>query len=478
MLSSLEIGKRALLAQRIGLDVTSNNIANINTPGYSRREALMSESNPLYRNGEFYGTGAIVDKLRTFREEFFDREIRNTNSRQFGYDADERLIQRIEGILAEPSDFSLTNVINDFFNSFEDLATTPEDVSLREYVMARAKNMIDRFHTTADQLSTLRDETLSSIRSDITSANSLIHGIAELNMKIASGKALGNTEAQTLVDMREKKLEELSQMMDVTVAQSKSGSINLFINGVNVVTDSDAANLKIEESINSNTSERSIIILKTDANDNPISTITAGAGRIANNIKHFNATLDDKDSSGGFSIWKSIDDFTNTLVQKVNQITTQGYGLDDTGTTPPGRNFFEPSVGNATAFTIDLSDDIKNNPRDIPLSALAGEPGDNTIARQISGLAQDGNFLNNFTPSKYYSNFIGKVANMGKDAINGNSTTTLVAEQLNNQRESIIGVNIDEEGVNLIKYQKAFEACSRIINTSSDLLSVIINLGR
>lgn len=478
MLSSLEIGKRALLAQRIGLDVTSNNIANVNTPGYSRREAIMTETDPAYRRGGFYGTGAVVNQLRTYREEFFDREIRDTGSRQAGYEADERLLQRIEAILAEPSDHSLSNVINDFFNSFEELSTTPDDVSLREYLLSRAGTLVERFHTTAQQLSTVREETLNNIKADIEIANGIIKEIADLNVQIANGKARGNSDPQSLIDRRENKLEELADMMNVTVTRGKAGSINLFINGINVVTDGDAANIKLEETINSNTSERTIILVKTDANGNPVSTITPATGRVANNIKHYNITLDDKDTSGGFSLGKGLNDFANALVQKVNEISNQGYGLDDTGNTPPGRNFFEPAVGNATAFTIELSDDILNDPRDIPLSGASGEPGDNTIARQIGNIAHDATFLENKTPSKYYTDYVGKLANMGNEAVNGNATTALIAEQLNSQRESVIGVSLDEEGVNLIKYQKAFEASSRIINTSNELLAVIVNLGR
>ncbi len=478
MLSSLEIGKRALLAQRIGLDVTSNNIANVNTPGYSRREAIMSETDPLYRNGGFYGTGAVVDKLRTYREEFFDREIRDTGSRKAGYEADERLLQRVEAILAEPSDHSLSNVINDFFNSFEELATTPEDVSLRDYMLSRAATLVDRFHITADQLSTIRDETLNNINADIKIANGIIHEIANLNTQIANGSARGDADSQSLVDRRESKLEELAEMMNVNITNGKAGSINLFINGINVVTDGDAAKLKIQETVNENTGERTIILLKTDRNDKPVSTITASSGRMANNIKHYNVTLDDKDTSGGFSLGKGLNELANALVQKVNEISTQGYGLDDTGNNPPGRNFFEPAVGNATAFTIKISDDILNSPRDIPLSGAAGEPGDNTVARQVSALAHDASFLESKTPSKYYTDFIGTLANMGNEAANGHSTTSMVAEQLNSQRESVIGVSLDEEGVNLIKFQKAFEASSRIINMSNDLLGIIVNLGR
>ena len=85
---SLEIGKRALLANKLGLDVTSNNIANVNTEGYTRRDVTFSETDPLYNRNNYLGTGLEIDKFRSFREEFFDRELRNTASRKEGYALD------------------------------------------------------------------------------------------------------------------------------------------------------------------------------------------------------------------------------------------------------------------------------------------------------------------------------------------------------------------------------------------------------
>ncbi len=111
-------------------------------------------------------------------------------------------------------------------------------------------------------------------------------------------------------------------------------------------------------------------------------------------------------------------------------------------------------------------------------AASAGNPGDNTIARQIAGIANDGTFLNAQTPVEYYSAFLNKLASTGSDAKTGMKTTALLGDQLNSQRESVVGVNLDEEAINLVKYQKGYEAAARVINTSSEMLSTLINLGR
>ena len=195
-------------------------------------------------------------------------------------------------------------------------------------------------------------------------------------------------------------------------------------------------------------------------------------------LKHYNVTLDDKDSSGGFSAARKLDEFAASIVSKVNSLSTTGYGLDDKGTVAPGRAFFTPTVGNATASNISISSDIKSDPRKIPASSASNTPGNNDVARKIAQLSSDSNFIDGMTPSEYYSNYLGKIGSMGSEALNGKNTTSLVGEQLTSQRDSIIGVNLDEEAINMIKFQRAFEASSRIITTTSDILTTIVNLGR
>jgi len=475
--SSLEISKRALAAQRLGLDVTGNNIANVNTPNYSRRQVNFSETDPQLLNGKgFLGTGAIVDNLRSFREELFDREIRNNLSRQNGYSYDEKITNNLESILNEPSDAGLNEIVTKFFNSFHDLSNNPQNISLRNNVIEQAKTLVDRFHSTAQLLDDARSQILSDINQNVGKINSLLKDVADLNSKIASAKVVTDSDVQSFIDKREEKLEELAKVAGINVTKSDAGTVNVFINGINVVTNFVYSPLKTQTDINPATGESTIQLLNTDSNGNTLNYIRPTSGEIASQLKHYNVTLDDKDSSGNFSVYTKLNEFADAIVKKVNSLTTTGYGLDDT--TPPGRNFFEPAVGNATAHTIEISASILNNPRNIPLSDAPNEPGNNVIALKIANLATDGTFIDNQTPSDFYSNFVGKVGSMGSEAINGSNATKTVGDQLSNQRESVIGVNLDEEAVNLIKYQKAFEASSRIVSTMNEILQTIVNLGK
>ncbi len=475
--SSLELGKRALLAQRFGIDVTSNNIANVNTKGYARRSAIISETTPNLQSGQFIGTGAMADKLRSFREDFFDREMRSTLSRRSSFENDELVFQRIEAILAEPSKYAIGEDVTNFLAAFEEIAMKPEDIGLRETLLGKAQTLVEKLNRTSHQLTEARNELGTNVNLDVSKANALIQEIAELNKNIANSKTVSQVESQTYVDQRELKLEELSELAGVTVTFETDGNANVFLNGMNIVTGQNFNTLRTQEAINSSTGERTLNIELFDKAKNLATPLSPQAGTIASNLKHYNTTLDANETTG-FSVFKQLDDFTNQLAQNINQLAATGYGLDDTTGNPAGRNFFDPVVGKITAGNISLSADVKNKPRNIPFSSAPGEPGNAQIALAIGRIAQDTSFLNGQKPSEFYASFIGKLGSMSQEATNGKDTTRLVAEQLSNQRESVIGVNTDEEAVNLIKFQKAFEAASRIINTTNDLLSIVVNLGR
>ncbi|MCX6155575.1 MAG: flagellar hook-associated protein FlgK [Candidatus Kapabacteria bacterium] len=477
--SALEIGKRSLLAQRFGIDVTSNNISNVNTPGYSRQAPVISESDPYLTSNGFIGTGSFVDKLRTFREEYFDKEVRKSVSQQSSYEADQATLHQVDAYLTEPSSSGLNETLTNFFNSWEQASTQPENEAIRATLTSSAKALVSQFHSISGDISDARASLLTKMNQSTDQINSLLSDIGKLNGYIAAGKAqTQGTEAQTLVDNREVKLEELSKLVNINVTQGDFGQVNVFVNGINLVTAQNASKLKILQSINQNTGEITASMVNVDSNEKPLSTVVPQSGEMASNIKHYNTTLDDKESGSEFSIAKKVDDLAAALAQKVNAFTMNGYGLNDKSGPPPGRHYFDSSTGPITASTIEISSDIINEPRNIPMSEKPNEPGNAGIALKIGRLATDTSFLDGKSPSQFYSTVITKLGSMEHDANNGQTASKLITDQLQTQRESVIGVNLDEEATNVIKFQKAFEAASRIISTTNDMLSTIINLGR
>lgn len=490
-LSSLEIGKRALLAQRFGLDVTSNNIANANTEGYSRRQVSYSQSNSLYESGNFIGTGVLVDKMRSFREDFFDREVRNTKARQTGFQQDEKILQRIEVIMSEPTEASLNDDISKFFTIFDELALKPESLGLRDHILSLAQTVVDKFNRIGQQLQDAKQEVNKELNDITQDSNRLIREIADINIAFSSNKSLSADKAQTMFDSRERKLEDLAQHSDVSVVHNPDGTANVFMNGINVVTRNIATELEIAEEIfaplpspgqdiSNIEAEVTYKLVKRGNDGRIINTINPDSGNFGSLFNHANTTLDGQDTSQGFSVATKLNKFAEKFVEHVNHLTKQGYGMDDNSESPPGLSFFTPdSEGSkATALTIAINSELKNSPRKLPVSSKSGEVGNSEIARKIARLANKFDYIEDSTYTEYYSDLIGKIGSVSQEAEKSRETTDMINEQLANQRESIIGVNLDEEAINLIKFQQSFQAASRVVNTTNEILTTIINLGR
>lgn len=472
--NSIEIGKRALMAQQYALDATSNNVANVNTPGYSRRTVIMKETDPLNKNGHLNGTGVLVNKLQNYRQEFYDKEIRNTNSSLSASQNDTKYLSRIETILAEPSELGINEIIDEYFNTFKELANNPQHTGLRNNIISQTKHIAERFNSTAEKLLEARNDSLRDIRNNITEINSLIGEISGLNKEIVNANTQMNGEAQTMLDQRALKLEELSKYAETKVSYDGDGAANVFINGLNLITKDKYNTLEAYRTTNAASNEQTVNIRLKDTSKN----LDITNGELGSLLNQYNVILDGNDTTGDLSVSTELNKFASTFAEKINNIAQQGYGKDDSGNTPPGYTFFDSKGGDIDAFSIKLSEDIDGKPENIPLSDEPQSPGNSNNALKFVDLADDPTSIDNTTFSEYYSSFLGKIASESKNAQNSESTTTLIFDQLNSQRQSVMGVNLDEEAVNLVKYQKAFEASSRAITLANDILSTLVNIIR
>lgn len=475
--SSLEIGKRALLAQKFGLDVTSNNIANVNTPGFSRRSTVLSETEPIKKNLNFIGSGVIVSKIQSFRQEYYDKEIRNSLSRINLFENDINFLNRIETILIEPGENSISNTLSQFFNSFRELTVRPDNISLRQNLLTISNTLSDRFNQVANNFDELRNDANKNLENIIKNINSLLINISELNNEISKTSSNITTESQTLIDQRATKLEELSKYLDIKIGYNPDGTINIFNNGINILTNNVPSKIILKENVDSFNSERTLKVFKVNEENNSEIEINPSSGELASNLKLYNITLDDNDTSNQYSIARKFNDFVSNFANRINSYFSLGYGLNDNSENPPNRLLFVSDSSEINAKNIKINSQLTEKPEDIPLSSMVKESGNNQIALLVSEFAYDDNFLDNLNPIDFYANFIGKIGITLKENQNNHNSSKLIEQQLNSQRESLMGVNLDEEAVNLIKYQKAFEASTRIITVTNELLANLVRLG-
>ncbi len=469
--STLEIGKRALQAANFALDVTSNNIANIETPGYARREASVSENFPFPRFGLKIGAGVNMESLRSFRQQFLDREVRKATGMYNFHNAQVLFYNQVETIFREPTDTNIGEMLNKFLYYFDELAVQPESIGLRQYLLSTAQTLCDRLNNTSNDLLEMRRQANTDLVNQVDEANKLIQLIAECNKAIAIAKDPSGNDCLTYIDKREAAIEKLAELGNVSVTYEANSLANVFMNGIDLVTGAAFQTLKVVENVNETTGESTLKVVTWNEKKNFTIDVNPPNGKMGAALKQYNVMLNSLEQNN-FSIMQTLDKLANAIATKINEIFATGYGLNGEAGLP----LFESLNGNPiTAGNIKVA---ITDPESIPLSNNPNGPGDSTIAQQVSRLLQDQSFLENQTPMEFYSNFIGRIAQGANETKNLQGSSQLVLNSLNSHRDSIMGVNMDEEAINIIKYQKYLEAASKVISTNNEVLGIIINLGR
>jgi flagellar hook-associated protein 1 FlgK len=422
----------------------------------------------------------VVERVERLRQEYLDREIRDNSSRLSGYETDTDIYQRIESVLIEPTNFSVKDSVDDFFGAFDDLTLRPEDNDKRQIVLDKARTMTQRFQITGQRLQELRKDVGDRVENTLDDLNRKLDDVAELNERIFAAGITNSGDAAGFDDRRAKILEEISKYVDAQVTFTSDNQALVSVNGKTLVTGVTASKLQAKELTDEATGEKTLIVTVVNIAGQQLTQVKPRTGEFASLLKHYNTTLDEKESTNAFSAAKELDRLAASVVENVNAVTRRGYGLNDTGDTPPGRNFFSPATEDIpiTTSTIQVNPDLIGNVRDIPTADVANEPGNNTIAREVAALTSDQEFIDSTTMWDFYNTFLATVGNAGAESLNGQQVTDLVNNQLSAQREAVNGVNLDEEAIGLVKFQRAFEASARVVNASDQFLQTIVNLGR
>lgn len=459
--NAMYIGLSGMRASQIGLNVTGQNISNVNAEGYTRQTVKLEANAPIRINNQVFGTGVNIKEISRYRDAFIDRQYRNENGRMGDLSKQSESLSLIEGVINEPSDSGLQNVIKNFFNSLQDLAGNPESSSIRVTVREQGRALGWMFQQVHNQLEKISESKNFEITDRVSQINSILDRIAALNVEIGKTEGLGQ-QANDLRDTRDNLLDDLSGLVDMSVTEDPAnGSATVSINGQAFVVQGEALHLEAQSS---NQDGKEVVRVINPTNKLEIE-FTSGelAGMMAVRDKIV-PTIQD-----------NLDILAKSIIDSVNAIHIKGYGLQGNRlSAPTGLKFFEGT----DSSTIQLSFAIENDPGNIAAS-LSGEPGDNSNALAMAQLRNE-RLLNNNSFS--FEDFLGGVVStFGLETVN-------VQERLDNQerltqhvenfRESMFGVNLDEELANLIRFEKAFGASARLITTVADMMDIVVNLGR
>ncbi|MDX9858171.1 MAG: flagellar hook-associated protein FlgK [candidate division Zixibacteria bacterium] len=452
LMQGLEVGKRALLTHQISLQTIGHNIANVNTPGFTRQRVTVTSTYPEDATFGQIGSGVTATGVRQIRDLFLGTQYREAKKSegQWGYKS--KTLSQIESLFNEPNESSLNDLLNGFFDSWSQLATNSDSSNNRKLVLATANQLINGIRQLAQKLDELRTSVDRDMVTMTKEINQLTREIAGINQQIKS-QELGGQTANDLRDQRDLLTDQLAELIDVRVIEKDNGATIVQMGGMALVDGGDSFDIGAD---------------LQNRNGQPISQLVwqGTAVQLRNKNGQLAGLIQSRDELIP-QYQAQLDELARTLVTEVNAIHALGYGLD--GTT--GYNFFDPNFTDALTIRISpaITEDINK------MAAGLTIDGDNEVALRLSELRNSA-VMSNSTQSMndFYSSLIGTLGVETHEASSFTSNYELLAQQIDNSRQSVQGVSLDEELANLVKYQHAYDAAARVITTMDQALDTVI----
>jgi flagellar hook-associated protein 1 len=448
----MSMAVRALLAEQGALDATSNNISNLNTPGYSRQRPVFVQADPVTQGSLTFGNGVALEKLESLRDPILELRIHAEEQQKSHLDALVTGMSQVE-VMFSGSSGDIGDRLSKFFNSIQQLSTDPTSVPLRQAVLTAAGNLASAFQTVVHNIQQQRSNLDLSVTQSVRAVNSITEQIAQLNLQIENMENL-HQDASAFLDRRNVLMGQLSELLDVSVIRSDNGITLTTSNGTALVAGSRAFPLDTQ------TDSSGFQHIFAQGND-----ITAGIidGRLAGLLEMRDQKLP--------ALLADLDTLAAGVASSFNSGHRGGYDLSGTA----GGDFFVPppagTQGAAGSFAVQISD-----PRLLAASSDQSPGSNGNLALLLALRTQS--VAAGQSPTDFYANIVFKVGNEVANSSAAQDASNLILQQLQNQRSSVSGVSLDEEAANLLRYQTAFEAAARVVSTISEVMDTAVNLGR
>jgi len=447
--TALSIATQSLMVQQEALQVATNNIANANTPGYSREVLDLQENPPVQQSSLWFGTGVSANKVESIRDQMLELRIYDETQQQGNAQAQSTALQQVEGLFSNPTQ-GIGADLTAFFNSINQLSTDPTSIPVRQSILTAANNLANDFHSTVTQVDAIQHNQDLSVTQSVSQINQLTTQIAALNGQIAPLQQLGQ-EAGGLEDQRNELIGQLSQLTNVQVTQSDQGETLSTGNGTPLVVGTQSFALTTATGAGG---MQHIFAQGTDI------TGTLTGGQLGGVLAVRDQSIPD--------VLSDLDGLAGGLAANFNAAQKKGFDLGGN----QGQDFFAPAApgaGAAAAFQV-----LATDPNAIAASS-DGSPGSNGNLANLLAVANQ-KLPSGATPIDDYSNLVFNVGNWSSQAQAQATATQASLQQLNNQRASVSGVSIDEETTNLLRYQNAYQAAARVISTIDTLTQDLFNI--
>lgn len=424
----LQTTLRGLLAQQEALDTAGHNVANANTPGYSRQQVVLTATSPLVVPGNSsvtgapaqIGTGVDVTAISRIRDVFLDVQYRAQATTLGDAAARAGSLDQAQLAFAEPSEDGIGAQLQKFWSSWSDVANAPTSQPAREALIANAQALTQMFGTVSSQLSTVASQAAQEYATETGPSGDVAlwaKQLAGLNTAISDAVSTGQTPSD-LMDQRDQLIDKLSSLAQVSVTDLGNGAQKIDFGGVTLVDPSAPGGYTWPQ------------------------TLTSPGGKLG-------ALLSLSSPSGPVLTYRSqLDAVAASLVSSVNALHTSTPFFDPAGTTAA-----TISVA-ATASTIQ--------------TGSGSSPGENDVAQAIAALRGG-------AADQAYATLVGQIGVDVNAADSAQSISQTLSDAVDSRRQSVSGVSLDEEMTNLIRFQRGYQASARAMTTMDDLLDTLIN---
>lgn len=513
----LETARRGMFTQQSALYVTGHNISNANTLGYSRQRVNFQPTTPFpgkglnrpYLPGQM-GTGVEAGSIQRIRDNFVDTRFRSEYNKLGYYGSRSDALTRMEDVLNEPTPEGLSAAMDKFWNTLQTLGTNPSESGARESVLAQGNGLADTFNYLSSSLTAIRDDLKQSISVSVDKINTLLSQINEINKQIGQVEPHGDLP-NDLYDERDRLVEELSELVNVKVSRQQSGGMpSPHAEGIYKIEILDKNGKSLGTLVDKNTmgSEPTKVSYEmTDdgyvkslsiGNGVPINPEDFSLGSLKADIEAYGYVKKDGVTLVGTypEMLDQLDKLAFAIIKEFNHIHSGGVDLNEQS----GKNFFEDLTdykGAASKIKVAIT-----NPNEIAASLVGPDGkgnGDNAykladvLRKDLSKFEAEITDPNNPGGKINLSDFLqkdlkmsgniksfygGLVTALGVKTNEANvltKNTLTLLEAVDEQRQSISGVSLDEEMANLIKFQHAYNASARNITVLDEMLDKIIN---
>ena len=457
----LSIARGALSTSQAAVQIASHNIANANTPGYSRQREVLSSTAPESTPLGIFGTGVQLSTVQRIRDGMLDQQFRDASAQSSAYSMRSDLLQRVESVFNEPSDTGLSFALDQFYNAWSDLASNPSNASAKTVVQQRGIALASTFNGISSQLDRLSTESVARAQSYVSDINRIAGQLADINRQLVPMESSGDV-ASDLRDQRDVLLDELGKIATVRVIDRPDGSNQVLLGTLSLVDGNNAKQIQLGS-----------------AGGNLSLQIVGSADKIRNVGGALGALQQVRNTDLG-KVRTDLDTLAAAVITDINALHRTGWS--PTAATPAGPwvgsgvDFFDATAGNTTAGNIRLSATVAADADSIATGTTLSASGDNSLALAIAALRDGAPSAANSTFGSDLRVIVGNVAGQVNQAKNSATVYSTLTDQAEQRRTSVFGVSVDEELIQVMRQQQAYSAASKIISTVDEMMQTLLAL--